>query len=461
MTRRLPAVRPLLTAALLLPIVAAPAAADHADSSATVIVQANSFQPARVDVAPGGTVTWHMLQGGHTIAADDGRFDFRSSTGGTLDEGERRSFTVSDLEEVIGYRCTIHSGMRGAIVVGHPPPVVHPAPTVRVPEDFATIGQAVAAAPDWGRVEIAAGTYPIDEPVVASRTGVTITGTGEDPIDVAVVAGSRTPSSAFVVSGSHMTITNLSVQRMGRFGIHVTRADAATVADVVVDGEQITMDGVRIEDTTGATVRDSVVRRARRAAVRIEPCVACGVRIVSSELSESLAGVVATGARGVQVVDSTIRDNAVGVVARSGDRRPTAIAVRGNRVVDNTARDSLPDLGSDDRLLAGGAGIWFSGVAESSVTDNTIAGHDGYGIAVSGGAVTTAVTGNDLAGNADADLAWDGVGADVCFTGNGDAATSHPARIEDLYPCDRPTVGLPYPFVNLHLLLHVLEEPTP
>lgn len=448
-----------LAPALLAMVLAAPTlAADHdPPEAASVLVQANMFEPEEVEVAREGTVTWQVAEDGHTIVADDGRFEFRGEGGGGVPAGSTREFTVGTDDEVIRYHCTIHGGpggqgMSGVIVVGHPEAPVADTPVVRVPEDVGSIAEAVATVPAWGRVEVAPGVYRVEDPVLVEREGITVTGTGTDPWDVYITYGRDLPDSAFALVGSHQTLANLTVGPMRNVGVVVRGADAASLASVVIDGRGSVTDGVRVEDTTGTSVLDSRIRDVRRGGVRIEPCPACGVRIARTEVTGSLAGVLATGARGVQVTDSRLRGNAVGIVARSAAERSSTVTVRDSVIDDNDRRDVLPDPTDLDRRLAVGAGVWLAGVTDSVIEGNTIGGH-GYGIVLAGGAATsTTVRGNTIDRSADADLAWNGLGGDVCFEDNGADVTSEPPDAQSLYPCDRPTVGVAYPVVDLRLL---------
>lgn len=462
--------RACATAVLVLAAVAAaPAPVDHGAAAAGVVVDANRFDPFKVELEPGGTVTWEVRQAGHTIVADDGRFGFFGADGGTIPVGETRSFTVGQAEEVIRYHCSIHGlGMAGAIVVGHPKPVVDDPTVIAVPGDGPepmTIEGAVAAAEPGTRIEIAPGRYTVSEQVEVDLRdggelphGLTIVGMGNDPsdviVEVALVPQRGAADAVFHVTGAFVTVRNLTVEASAvsstGTGIHLDGADQAAMSDVVVDGRGWARDGLRITDAAGAGLRGVVVRDVRRAGVRVEPCAACGVLVEDAELSGGLVGVLAAGARGVVVRDSTIYDNAAGVIAHHQDGRLSTVQVYGNRIVGNVVRERLPAATDPERRLATGAGVWLDGATDSLVAGNTIAGNS-FGVAVSGGARGVTVSTNTLTGNG-TDLAWDGLGIDTCFTGHDPDVSTAPALLAELYPCDRPTVGVPYPLVNVALL---------
>lgn len=454
---------------------AAPASADHGAAEATVIVDDNRFDPFRVNLEPGGTVTWDVREGPHTIVADDARFAFRGQTGAGLQPGDVRSFTFGETEERVGYHCTVHPGMRGEVIVGHP--AVPPLGTViDVPGEPGDLGyprsiqDAVDGAPDGAKIRIAPGYYRVDEPIVVANdarldgdelpAGITIEGTGDGPGEVVVGTAFHpnlgSPDSAFHVTGHGVTIANLSVDASNvgstGAGVHLDGANQAELRDVVVGGGGWSRDGVRITDASGATLRRVEVDDVRRAGVRIETCAACGVLIEGAALSGGLVGVLASGARGVTVRGSAIRANTVGVVARRQDTRLTTISVYGNEITDNVERSPLPtDPRDPDRALASGAGIWLDGTADSLASRNFIAGNT-FGVAVSGGARDVVVRDNSMVSNG-TDLAWDGVGVNTCFAGHHANVVTSPPVLNELYPCGRPNAGVPYPLVNLALLL--------
>lgn len=449
--------------------VAGPAAADHGGSAVTVVVDASRFEPFEVAVSPRGTVTWEVRQSGHTIVADDGRFAFFGSDGGTIPAGESREFTVGTADEVIRYHCSIHgAGMAGAIVVGHPRPVLDDPAVIEVPGDGAepmTLEEAVAAAEPGSRIEIAPGRYTVSQQLeVGLRDaddlphGVTVVGMGDEPsdviIDVALTPRQGAAAGVLRVTGAFVTLANLTVDASAvshsGAGIHVDGANQVALVHVAVDGAGWARDGVRITGARGVGLHGIAVRGARRAAVSIEPCPACGVLIDDAELTSGLVGVLASGARGVVVRDSLILGNAVGVVARQQEGRLSSIRVSGNHIVRNAVRDRLPAVTAEDRRLATGAGVWLDGTADSEVTDNTITGNT-FGVVVSGGAREVTVAANRVGGNG-TDLAWDGLGVDTCFAGHDPSASTSPPLLASLYPCGRPTVGVAYPPVNGALL---------
>ena len=78
-----------------------------------VLVKSVAFTPNELRTAAGKPVTWRFDDGGleHTVTADDNSFDSGRLGSGTY----ARTF---DSPGNINYHCTVHSRMRGTIIVG-------------------------------------------------------------------------------------------------------------------------------------------------------------------------------------------------------------------------------------------------------------------------------------------------------------------------------------------------------
>jgi amicyanin len=78
----------------------------------TVRISGMQFDPPRVVVKKGATVTWTQAeQMPHTVTASDGSF-----TSETLSNGQTFSMTF-DEAGTVKYYCSLHPGMRGEVVV--------------------------------------------------------------------------------------------------------------------------------------------------------------------------------------------------------------------------------------------------------------------------------------------------------------------------------------------------------
>jgi plastocyanin len=111
------------TLRLLLPLLAAAVLAacstggggDPADTTpvktSQVVVKDNRFQPVAVEVPAGTEVTWSFRDGGtpHDVTGDGWKSGKAQSKG-----SYRHAF---DRPGTFDYRCTLHSGMKGRVVV--------------------------------------------------------------------------------------------------------------------------------------------------------------------------------------------------------------------------------------------------------------------------------------------------------------------------------------------------------
>lgn len=381
-----------------------------AQSAGTVSVSANAFAPGELAVDVGGTVTWLVQEGGHTIKADDGRFHFRGGDGATLLPGSTVSFTFAGADEYVRYFCEIHGGsggqgMAGRVRVGAPPtPPPSSQPVIRVPDDASTLAAAVARAQSGHRIEIGPGDHAVLEPVVIAVDGITIA--GADPSSRLVpAAGPRGfPSSAMRIISSRVRVEHLQVAAFRTAGIHLDGANSVEVVDVQVDGDGFTLDGIAVTGVTGATLRGTTTTGNRRSGVRVTDCAACGVLVEGTYSSGNDAGLLVEGARGVIARLSSFSGNSTGVVVRAArTATPTRSAVVS--LLDNIVSANL------------GVGIRLAGVTDGVLARNVVVG-SADGIVVAGDvAQRTSVHENVVDGS----LLWDGVGIDVTFADNRDA----------------------------------------
>lgn len=86
---------------------------DTADSATVAMNDDLSFDPQRIEVAPGTTITWHNEgEVPHDVVASS-RASFRSPL---VRAGEHYE-TTAPASGTVDYRCTLHPGMEGTIVV--------------------------------------------------------------------------------------------------------------------------------------------------------------------------------------------------------------------------------------------------------------------------------------------------------------------------------------------------------
>lgn len=453
--------RRLALLALALTIAAPPARA-HLGAH-EIAVREGYYEPSELRIDPGETVTWNALAGGHTVTADDRRFDFPPDR--LSQQGDRFEWTFTE-DETFFYHCKVHGSMFGVIIVGEGTPSIPPSddpPEVRrVPADYPNISTAVADAKPNTIVEIAPRSYV--ESVRVNIPGLVLRGTGASPADVRVEGGSIR-GIGIEVAAPGVRIEQLTVRRTTFAGIFVNGAARTTITDVALEGND--RYGVRLVGVRGATLRRVHASASLRAGVSVADCRTCDVVIEDALLERNLAGVSVHNAAGVVVRRSTIRGNGTGIALTSVATAPTSplsgVHLYGNLILDNLYLPSKPPPVNEQLEIPSGAGIWISGGRQVVVEANTVSGHL-YGIAVTGipaPAVGVRITGNTLANATAADLAWDGVGLGVCFQANvtdagGDPSSEPPALTTTAACGPVPTVGAPYPVVWARILAHGL-----
>lgn len=420
-------------------------------ATAEVTIADNTFGPDVVRIAPGDTVRWTATRAGHTVTAEDGRFNFHP--GRTLDAGEQVTWTAAATEEFVPYYCRIHAGMKGLIQVGDPPvDPLPPGPTVIVPDQSPTIAAAAAGAEPGTEILIRPGVYR-DEAVTVATAGLTLRGLGVRPDDVVLRGGGGVPAG-ITITAPNIRVANLTITGFGRAGIVVDGASGAVIANATLDGNGLY--GIDARRPTGLTLRALRVHGHGVAGISGRDCAACGLQVDGVFAAGNAAGVVVADASGVVVRGSRLQGNAVGVVLRDA----AGVHVTGNTVLDNAATNVWVASVFDGSEPPVGAGVWIRGGRANRVAANTIGGHT-YNVAVTGPtpAVGHRVEDNAVGAAVFADLGWDGIGAGVCFGGNKGSSgepSSDPPLAQTLYRCSAlaTAAGLPYPLVLTNLATH-------
>jgi len=178
--------------------------------SAEVVLVERSFSPASIEVPTGTTVSWsNSSDRDHNVTAEDGSF-----ASGELAEGGRFSHTFSR-EGAFGYFCTLHSGMRGTVVVGGG-------------GDGADQSSDGEGAPRSGSAPEAPGTTADDQDLPSQRQpeARTITVDAQDfafsPQDVSVTAGDTVEwvnvgEAPHTVTGEGAAFDSGTIDAGGRF----------------------------------------------------------------------------------------------------------------------------------------------------------------------------------------------------------------------------------------------------
>jgi len=441
--------RRALAAGLMLAATAATAPA-RADAINVVEIFNNFFEPQKITIAKGETVTWVSREGGHTVTANDDRFSFPEL--GTSVRGDTFSWTFHE-DETFSYRCLVHGpGMAGVVVVGagSPPPPPPPEPPRRVvpSADYPTIARALIDAEPTTIIEVLPGIYHYG--VVVATSDVTIRGMGTSSEEV-VIDGDRQRAVGIAVGADGVRVENLTVRNHGIAGLSfdgVARFGAHRI--VAADNGSF---GIRARGSHRGAIHASTASGASSAGLAIQDCDPCDIDVDELTAAANAVGALLENAGSIIVRRSLIRGNGAGIVLTGSPLEQRGAHLWGNTIADNAD----PVAPRSSRSV--GAGIWIDGGSHNLLEHNDVSGHR-YGIVVtgvSGPSVADRIIGNTIGDSLLGDLAWDGLGADVCLAGNarpdGTEPSADPPIAGTIYSCDLPhTVGVPWPAVIANML---------
>ena len=337
---------------------------------------------------------------------------------------------------------------------------------IRVPTDAPTIAEALKRAKPGATIEIAAGTYKEALDVTVDR----ITIRGEDR-NAVILDGEHKLSNGVSVAADDVAVENLTVRNYLQNGVVFNGVSAATddgrSGDSVVYGTgDAVLTGYRASYVTtynnglygiyAFASRDGLIEHSWASGhpdsgLYVGQCQPCNVVIIDSIAEQNAIGYFGTNASGgVVVARSEFRRNRLGIAPNSQDMErlaPQAEAVFvGNVVADN-------DDPSAPAIPEGyfGSGIAVGGGTKNRILRNLVTGHSRAGIELltMDGYIPR---GNRFEGNVLSDNATDILFAatdltdagENCFVGN-QLATSLPADIETLMPCDAAAKGFTMP----------------
>ncbi len=444
-------VRALLVLALLVPLTTVPGWAHAAGATEHVSIIDNLFDPDVIRIPVGGTVEWtNDGKSPHDVTANDGSF-----ASGTLDPSA--SYTqVFAAAGAYPYYCSFHGspgvGMTGWVLVGdtslpgaapgvgpgRETPPAAPAPTLRVPQDFATIQGAVDDAKPGGLVLISPGVY--HEAVIVTTPFITIRGTDRNAV---ILDGGFTLANAIhVIEADGVSIENMTARHylLNGFlwsGVFGFRGSYLTAYD---DGDY----GLFAYDSQYGQFDDSYASGHPDSGFYIGQCNPCHA-VISDVLAENNAiGFSGTNAGGdLRIINSEWRDNFAGIVPNTLDSEANppqrGALIAGNWVHDN----NNPNAPAKPlQYPSFGMGIVVAGGLDNVIEENLVEAHEAFGIVVilnidanvwlpSGNRVID----NVVRDSGRADLALGGPsGGGNCFSGN-DFGTSAPPAIELFHGC--------------------------
>jgi hypothetical protein len=348
--------------------------------------------------------------------------------------------------------------------------------TIRVPEDEATIQDAVDAAAPGDLVLIAPGTY--EEAVDVETEDLTIRGLDRNEV---ILDGGFELENGIRVLADGVAVENMTARNYTTNGFFWTGVTGyrGSYLTAFRNGDY----GVYAFDATKGQLEHIYASGSPDAGVYIGQCYPCDAVIDDVIAEYNGLGYSGTNSGGnLLIVNSTFRFNRAGIVPNSGSYE-LCYPGRDNTIVGNIVHDNMqPDTPAIDvALLAMGNGILVAGSNRNIVERNLVYDHERVGIGLvpfpeeeandgvpdpdqwdtpcadtrdEPPAVTdpadlalvlwdpmqNRVIGNDVSGSQLADLALGSLQPDLadldnCFADNTFGTTS-PAQLEALAPCD-------------------------
>jgi nitrous oxidase accessory protein NosD len=327
---------------------------------------------------------------------------------------------------------------------------------VQVPEQVATIGEAVAAARPGTIIDIGPGVY--HEAVTVETQRVTLRGRDRNTV---ILDGRFALANGISVKADDVAVENLTVRHYNQNGIvfnGIAAASGGPVDPSVVYGAgSDVLRGYRVSWVTthnnglygvyAFAARDGVIEHSYASGhpdsgFYVGQCRPCNVVLRYLTVERNAIGYYGTNASGgVIVMSSVFRGNRLGIAPNSQDMEklaPQADAVIvGNVVADN-------DDPMTPRIPSGyfGGGIAIGGGTRNLVLRNRVTGHDRAGIELLDlddyRPEGNRIEGNVLSGNA-LDLVYAVAGAvdggGNCFASNV-FVSSLPVQVQQVLPCD-------------------------
>ncbi len=308
-----------------------------------------------------------------------------------------------------------------------------------VPQQYKSIGDAVAAAKPDDFILVGPGTY--HEAITVKTPHVTIRGVDRNAV---VLDGEhKRTDGVYVDEANGVEVDNMTARNYQRNGFWW---DGVTgYAGRFLTAQNSVSYGVYAFDSTIGEFSDDEASGHGDSGFYVGQCFDCKALITRVHSFNNSLGYSGTNAGGVVITDSEWDNNMAGIVPNtlsSEEDYPqggkTGNTISGNNVHDNNNRTAPATFAIGPVNPPIGIGIEIAGGWNNIVQGNRVRGEDHYGIALHW--LTTPEVGNQIRSNdvkgsgKDADLSWDGVGANNCWEGNA-GASSYPPAIETTNTC--------------------------
>ncbi len=273
---------------------------------------------------------------------------------------------------------------------------------VRVPEEAATISEAMELVAEGGLVLVAPGTY--HEEVLIKKNGVTLR--GEDRNEVIIDGEGRRPYGVVGVA-SGITVENLTVTRATFYGVLVTgmfteeggpsaRENAGyTTLDpeefpplqrFLVDHVTATNNGlygIYAFNAQNGVIRDSYASGSADSGIYVGQCRECGILVEGNTAENNAVGFEnANASDSVWIVSNDFSRNRIGMTFLSNYQEAFA-PQEANWIAGNTISDNISDRSPSHAQGGWGIGVGLSGASENVFERNVITGNPVAGISLS------------------------------------------------------------------------------
>ena len=249
---------------------------------------------------------------------------------------------------------------------------------LNVPDEFASIQEAVDAAAPGDLVLIAPGVY--NEAVNVVTDEIVIRGLEREGV---VLDGEFELDNGIRVLGAKgVAVENLTTQNYTDNGVFFTSADGYRAS--YITAYRIGDYGVYAFDSVNGQIEHSYGAGSPDAGLYIGQCYPCNAVVDDFTSEHNGLGYSGTNAGGsLTIINSTFRNNRAGVVPNSGSYE-LCYPQRQNLIVGNTIHsNNQPDTPAIDvALLAMGNGVVVAGGIGNTIERNLIYDHDKTGIAL-------------------------------------------------------------------------------
>lgn len=255
--------------------------------------------------------------------------------------------------------------------------------TIRVPDDFKTITEAVESAEAGDMVLVGEGVYK--ETVAVETENIVIRGTDRNKV---IIDGEFERENGIIVLSDGGVVENLTVRNHTKNGVYFT-GDYDT--EYLLSGYRVSyvtaynngLYGVYAFNAKDGLIEHSYGSGHPDSTFYVGQCEGCNVVITDVVAENNMLGYSGTNSTGVVIVNSLWQNNRAGIVPNSlyseklYPNRGTTIV--GNRVLNNNSPTAPNNAGIAEAF---GNGIVLGGVSNNVVERNLVDGNINAGVVI-------------------------------------------------------------------------------